>query len=450
MGDDDAAPGVFPPARTTVMEHGREHYLVRRVGLRVLAGPDAGLTASSVGDRTVIGKHASCDVVLRDPAVSRLHCEIAVEGERAVIRDLGSRNGTLLDGTAIAVGYARDGSVLSLGQTQIALDLGGAEVRVVMSGGDRYGLMVGRSPLMRGVFALLDRAAGSDATVLLEGETGTGKEVAAESLHAAGARKDGPFIVVDCGAIPPALLESELFGHERGAFTGAVQARKGAFEAASGGTLFLDEIGELGLELQPKLLRALERREVKRVGADRYLPVDVRIVAATHRSLAAEVNAHRFRADLFYRLAVVRVLLPPLRERLDDLPLLLETILGGLDGAQRPEAAPLRAPAFLEELGRHRWPGNVRELRNYVERCLALGQHMPLAEADDAPANDDDFAVDIDKPLAEARNELILRFERRYLAELLERHGNNVSAVARAAGLERSHVYRLLWRSGLR
>jgi DNA-binding NtrC family response regulator len=452
-GDEPAA-DPFAPSRTTVLKDGREHLLVRCVQLRVVGGPDLGHSVTATGERTSIGKHDSCDLALTDPAVSRFHCEIVIEGNRAVVRDLGSRNGTRLDGVEVERGYARAGSIISVGTTRIAIDLGGDDLRLPLSERDRFGRLVGRSAIMRSVFALLERAAGSTATVLVEGETGTGKEAAVEAMHAAGPRRDAPFIIVDCGAVPGPLLESELFGHERGAFTGADVARPGAFEAADGGTIFLDEIGELGVELQPKLLRALERREVKRIGADRYVPVDVRVVAATHRSLQAEVNAHRFRADLFYRLAVIRVHLPPLRERAEDLPLLVEAMLRDREGTplSAADVGWMTSPTQLAELARHAWPGNVRELRNYVERCLALRQPLPLEPdpREEGRAVADEPHADVDRPLSVARNECLLRFERRYLAELLRRHDNNVTQVARAAGVERSHLYRLLWRAGLR
>jgi transcriptional regulator with PAS, ATPase and Fis domain len=296
------------------------------------------------------------------------------------------------------------------------------------------------------VFAVLERVAAADSTVLIEGETGTGKEVAAESLHRESPRRDGPLIVVDCGAIPADLLESELFGHEKGAFTGAVVGREGAFEAASKGTIFLDEIGEIAPALQPKLLRVLERREVKRVGSNRYQPVDVRVLAATNRNLLAEVNEGRFRSDLYYRLAVVQVRLPTLRERAEDIPLLVEHILSSLGAAERPEAAQLRTREFLAELQQHAWPGNVRELRNYVERCLTLRESAPLAAA----PMDGAAVFDSTRPLREARESWTRTFERRYLQEVLDRAGGNVSAAARAAGVDRIHFYRLLWRHGIR
>jgi len=293
---------------------------------------------------------------------------------------------------------------------------------------------------------MLERAAASDATVLLTGETGTGKEAAAESIHTASVRGEGPFIVVDCGAIPPNLLESELFGHEKGAFTGAVAARKGAFEAASGGTIFLDEVGELTLDLQPKLLRALEKREVKRVGSNEYVPVDVRVIAATNRELRAEVNAKRFRSDLYYRLAVLEVRLPPLRERPEDIPPLVERILLDIDAANRPEAQVVRDGEFLDQLTGHPWPGNVRELRNHIERSLALREPAAL----EGDVGDLGASASAAVPLKIARERWTRSFERRYVEDALRRHQNNVAAAARAAGVGRMYFYRLLWKYGLR
>jgi len=430
-----------------VRSEGREHALVRRFRLLVVAGPDTGINCTSVGERAVVGTHESADLVLHDRTVSRFHCEITLADGRAVIRDLGSRNGTLVDGVSVVQAHLRSGTTLTLGRTQIRFDLGTDHVKIPLSEREEFGLMVGRSLAMRASFALLERAAQSDATVLLEGETGTGKEAAAESIHRESRRVDGPFVVVDCGAIPPDLLESELFGHERGAFTGAVTAREGAFEAASGGTIFLDEIGELAADLQPKLLRALERREVKRVGGNKYTSVDVRVIAATNRNLRAEVNARKFRSDLYYRLAVLEVRLPPLRERGDDLALLVEHILKQQGVAEGPEASLVRTPAFLADLARHPWPGNVRELRNYVERCLALHEQTPLTPA---AAEEGTPTVDVTLPIKVARDSWTRSFERRYLEEILRRHDDNVTAAARAAGIDRIYFYRLLWRHGLR
>ena len=359
---------------------------------------------------------------------------------------------------------------------------------------------------MQKLFRLLAKAAASDATVLLEGETGTGKDLTAQSLHDASERRDGPFMVVDCGAIPGPLLESELFGYQRGAFTGAVTARAGAFESANGGTIFLDEIGELDLDVQPKLLRVLESRTVKRVGANHYAPIDVRVIAATNRSLRDEVKAGRFRSDLYYRLAVVHVPVPPLRERREDLHLLADAILRqlGLSEGQRQEF--MAAPQFRRQLEQGEWPGNVRQLRNFLEQRVTLGASLlppgndslfpsagptttatpprklsfdmgalgpelglpraghgsrrrssPPRRSSIPPAPDmpegvaeAKSLVQLDLPLKEARDSWNGTCEKHYLKSLLERHGDNVSAAARAAGVTRVHMYRLLWKHGLK
>jgi two-component system, NtrC family, response regulator GlrR len=423
------------------------HALVQKFWLHVAAGPDAGKTFGSKGDRVAIGTHESADVILHDSTVSRFHCEITPMRGLPIVRDLDSRNGTFVNAVPIREAYLRPGSILTIGRTRIRFEVGAQPVRVALSPRDRFGVAVGRSLAMRKVFAVLERVAASDVTVLVEGETGTGKELIAESIHSESARAEGPFIVVDCGAIPKDLLESELFGHEKGSFTGAVASRQGAFEAASGGTVFLDEIGELSPDLQPKLLRVLERREVKRVGAPRHATVDVRVVAATNRNLRAEINAGRFRSDLYYRLAVVEVRVPPLRERMDDVPMLLERILEGVGASDRPEAELLRTQDFLAEVLRHTWPGNVRELRNYVERCLALRESGSIPEAGPGDA---DPIVDPGVPLRPARERWVRAFERRYLEALLRQHGENVTTAARAAGVGRVQMYRLLWRHGLR
>ena len=414
--------------------------------LEVAAGPDAGAAFSSESERFTIGSDQRADMILHDRTVSGFHAEIGIDGERITIRDLGSHNGTFVDGVSILHAHLTIGATIRIGATTLRFSNEGAPIKVAL-GDDRFGAMVGSSPVMRAVFARLARAAASEATVLLTGETGTGKEIAAEALHAASKRAKGPFVIVDGAALPPDLLESELFGHERGAFTGAHVARAGAFETANGGTLFLDEIGELGADLQPKLLRALERREVKRLGSDRWQPINVRIVAATNRDLREEVNAGRFRSDLFYRLAVLEVRLPALRERREDLPMIVDALLERMGMASCPEAQLLRTAEGRAELARHPWPGNVRELRNYVERCLALAERPPLAEVRDpnaatAPAATND--------LRSARKQWTAEREKAFLEDLLARHDGNVSAAARAAGYDRKHLYRLLWRNGLR
>jgi transcriptional regulator with PAS, ATPase and Fis domain len=297
---------------------------------------------------------------------------------------------------------------------------------------------------MRTIYPLLEAAAASQTTILLQGESGTGKDLAAESIHLESARRDGPFIVVDCGAIPGPLLEAELFGHEAGAFTGANAARVGAFEAAAGGTLLLDEIGELALDLQPKLLRAIDRREIQRIGSTQRVPVDVRVIAATNRDLKSEVNSKRFRSDLYFRLAVLVVTMPPLRARTTDIPALVDSILERLGDRESAMARSLAGGELLPELMRHGWPGNVRELRNYIESCLARQEATLTAVPPSEPT------IDITLPLRTVRERWLHHVERRYLEELLAAHNGNVSAAARAAGVDRVHMHRLLVKAGLR
>jgi DNA-binding NtrC family response regulator len=405
-----------------------------------------GRARSFAAPRLVIGADPRADLVIADPAMSKFHCEIRIAGGAATLRDLGSRNGTLVDQVRVIEAPLRDGAVLQLGRTALRFDLGTRDVELSLSPRTRFGRLVGSSVAMRVAFAHLEAVAASTATVLLQGESGTGKELAAEALHTESPRRDGPFVVVDCGAIPANLLEVELFGHEPGAFTGATARRIGAFEAASGGTLLLDELGELALDVQPKLLRALDRHEIQRVGSSERIATDVRVVAATNRNLREEVNAHRFRSDLYFRLAVVPITLPPLRERAEDLPVLIEAVLADL-GVTAAAAAPLRSGELVAELLRHSWPGNVRELRNYIEAAL-VRQDFGLAR-DDAE-HDAEPAIDVAEPLRVVRERWVRHVERRYLEQLLAAHANNVSAAARAAGVDRVHLHRLLGRAGLR
>ncbi|MFT3710981.1 MAG: sigma 54-interacting transcriptional regulator [Archangium sp.] len=412
--------------------------------LKWTRGADAGATWPFKTERAVIGTNQGADLVLHDRAVSRYHCELTLSPEGIAVRDLGSRNGTRVNGVLVERAWLTAGDRLQVGESEAVLELAGEDVRVPLHASDSFGPLVGGSLAMRTLFARLAKAATSNATVLLTGESGTGKELAAEAIHGASPRASESLVVVDCGAVPPALLESELFGHEKGSFTGAASAREGAFELADKGTLFLDEIGELPLELQPKLLRALEKREVKRVGGSAYQPVDLRVVAATHRDLRAEVNSGRFRADPFYRLAVVEVRVPALRERTDDLPQLVRTLLTRLGLADKAEAAVLSTEPVLSQLRSHPWPGNVRELRNYLERAVALGESappsMPVPAA--APVTTLDYR--------QAKEEAIKAFERPWLEALLARHQGNAAAAARSAGLDRAYLYRLLWRHGLK
>jgi DNA-binding NtrC family response regulator len=397
--------------------------------------------------RIVIGCHASVDVHLDDPTVSRFHCEIFVERGRAVIRDLESKNGTRVDGVSVIEAHLDGPATIGVGSSELRFIPGDEQVSVPLSAESRFGGLVGASTVMRAAYAILEAAAASNATVLIQGETGTGKDVAAEAIHGRSARRSGPFVIVDCGSIPRGLIEAELFGHEKGAFTGADRARPGAFEQASGGTLLLDEIGELPRDLQPRLLRVLTEREVQRVGGHARIPVDVRVVAATNRDLRLEVNAGRFRPDLFYRVAVVEVTMPPLRDRAEDLRALVEHFLDERGLAGTPAAEPLLAPRFLAGLRRHPWPGNVRELGNYLDRCLATTWESPPALE---PDQRHPPPLDVDEPFPAVRDRWLRHGERRYLEALLARHDGNISAAARAAGIDRVQLYRLLARCGLR
>ena len=349
-----------------------------------------------------------------------------------------ARGERVADGVRVGEAWVRSGHRLTLGTATVEVTLQG-ESTIDTSTRDTFGSLVGRSPAMRAVFSALERASQADITVLLEGETGTGKEEAAAGLHEASARREQPFVVIDCSALPATLLDSELFGHERGAFTGAQAARAGAFEEASGGTVFLDEVGELPLELQPKLLRVLEAREVRRVGSNTVRPVDVRVIAATNRDLRKEINEGRFRADLYYRLAVMRIAMPPLRAHPEDVPLLARALLTSL-GASPSQVEGLCTPAFLKTLRAAPWPGNVRELRNHLERCLLFVTGLPVEHVESGPAP----AVDVGRPLTEERRRLVDAFERAYVEALLARFPDNINAAAAAAGVDRAYLYRLI------
>lgn len=427
----------------------RDQVLITALRLEVLEGPDRGQVFTATSNRMLIGTHGSVDVVLTDPTVSRFHCELCVDEHGIRLRDLESHNGTIVDSMEVIDGYCGVGSVLALGASRVRVQSALDPIAIRLTSEDRFGPLYGKSAAMRALFAVLEKAAASEATVIIEGETGTGKDVAAMAIHAASSRSDGPLVVVDCGALPATLLESELFGHRKGAFTGASQDRVGAFEAAHGGTLFLDEIGELDLALQPNLLRAIESRRIRPLGSDTDVPIDIRVIAATNRRLGVEVNAKRFRSDLYYRLAVLTVRMPPLRERLEDIPGLVQEILR-LQGRELEPAAQLLAGKEVQRrLQLQAWPGNVRELRNYVEQCLAFGT-LPAVSAARQEHGGSGGAVDTTLPYREARKQWLARFERLYLDALLLEHGDNVRAAAQTAGVDRVHLYRLLSRAGLR
>jgi transcriptional regulator with GAF, ATPase, and Fis domain len=391
----------------------------------------------------VAGSAASVDIVVHDMLASRLHAEIEPREDGVWVRDLGSRNGTYVNGLLVREARVPLGGRVRLGATEIVLVHDEINPSPDLWPDDFFGPLVGASAAMRSLFARLGKIAPTDATVLVYGETGTGKELVARAVHEASVRRDEPFIIVDCGALPENLLEAELFGHARGAFTGATDARAGAIETANGGTVFLDEIGELPLAMQPKLLRVLESRTVRRLGDPQHRSVDVRFVAATHRDLRTMVNQGAFREDLYFRLAVVPISVPPLRERVDDIPLLVRHFLAG-------SASPDLDIETLQKIVSRPWLGNVRELRNFVERAKMLG--APEALAMDATsravkkAADDGSEALLDLSYRDARQLALEAFERTYVLGLLARHDRDTAKVARIAGLNRSYVYKLLRR----
>src|SRR3954470_14375295 len=336
----------------------------------VIKGPDRGEQVALTNKPVTFGSAPACDLVLTDKTVSRRHAMALLENNEVLVRDLGSTNGSFIQGSRfkeITVGF---GAEIKLGRTVIKFLPEEEVVEPVESEADTFGQLIGRDVKMRRMFALLQDIAPNDATVLIEGETGTGKELIAEEIHNHSKREKGPFVVFDCGAVPRELIESALFGHVKGSFTGAVADRKGAFAEAHGGTIFLDEIGELPIDMQPSLLRALDKRAVRKVGANQYEKVDVRVVAATNRDLREEVSKKAFREDLFYRLAVIRVHLPALRERGRDIDVLTEHFMRQFS----PERGLNLPPPELQRLRSYAWPGNVRELRNVIERACVLSK----------------------------------------------------------------------------
>jgi DNA-binding NtrC family response regulator len=418
--------------------------------LIVLGGTSEGLERALTSSLTV-GAEAGCDIRLGDRGISRRHAEFWMRDGQVWVRDLQSRNGTYLEGARVTEAELQLGSVVTLGQTPIGLYPRWQVREVAPSEVDHFGRLHGTSLAMREVFALLERVAASDVTVLIEGESGTGKELAARSLHDASARAQRPYVVFDCTTVSKDLAESELFGHARGAFSGAVSDREGAFRQADGGTIFLDELGELPLDLQPKLLRVLESGEIRRVGETQYRKVDVRVLAATHRNLNAEARRGRFRSDLLYRLAVLRIQLPPLRSRPEDIAAIAERLLAGQLSSESRVEGP-----NLERLQGYSWPGNVRELRNVLTRALALAPRRDgrvrfselvfnLASDAASPATLG-YAfpgVEVPLPFKEAKQQLMTQFEEEYVEALLRRHGGNISQAAKAAGLSRKHLYAL-------
>jgi DNA-binding NtrC family response regulator len=415
-----------------------------------ITSPDGRRVAIDL-DPIVIGREQGAQIMLSDPEVSSVHCELRATNDGVMVRDLGSTNGTFVGSVKVQDATVTTRSELMVGQTRFVVEID-AKRRVDLGFSDRFGALVGASPKMRRVFSVLEKVAPTPLSVLILGETGTGKEGVAKSIHDSSPRKDKPFVVVDCGAIPETLAESILFGHEKGSFTGATERRKGALSEADGGTLFLDELGELPIDLQPKLLRALSEHQVKRVGSPSFEPIDVRVLAATRRDLGAEMNAGRFRSDLFFRIAQVRIELPALRERATDLPILVEDICKRVGRGQHAETV-LR---WIEQrMATHDWPGNVRELVNVVSVAATLADTPE--DIDDVLTLARDTSASLPPPgspasltaFAEAKRQAIGSFERDYFASLVRRAKGNVSEMARQSGMERHHVRAYLRKYGI-
>lgn len=424
-------------------------------------------------DIITIGATEDCDVFLDDETVSRQHCRIVQDGPDTLVVDLQSTNGTWVEGVRVGQAYLDPDVLLGVGNCIIRFNPVDEQMPITPSESERLGDIVGKSVKMREIFGILEKIAPTGATVIIEGETGTGKEVAARTVHQLSTRADAPFVVLDCGAVPENLIESELFGHEKGSFTGAVMSRKGLFEMAEGGTIFLDELGELALDLQPKLLRVLEQREVRRVGSNQPIPVNVRVVAATNRALAEEVEAGRFREDLFYRLSVVRLNLPPLRKRIEDVELLIRHFFHKLP-FNRDADGQLKltdiAPDALDALRAYHWPGNVRELVNTIERACSFARthtitlddlpgyisgtdapydlDMPASTTEDRNQFDDvPRPADLNEmPFKRAKEEWISSFEKDYISTLLARHSGNISSASREADIDRKYFRKLMYK----
>jgi DNA-binding NtrC family response regulator len=441
---------------------------LRRVMLRVTDGPDQGAQIQAARARVTIGRSAVADLVLTDSSISGLHAELLLQPGGVLLRDLRSTNGTQIHGVRIQEAWVEPGMTMVLGKTQVTF-LAEDRVDVPLSGRDHFGALLGQSPAMREVYAVLERVADTEMSVLVGGETGAGKELVARALHDESPRHRGPFVVLDCGALPRELAEAAILGHKKGSFTGAVSDRPGCFEEAHGGTLFLDEIGELPLDLQPKLLRVLDRREVQRVGESQVRKVDVRVVAATHRDLRMMVGQGLFREDLYFRLSVMSVDLPPLRVRGGDIVMLADRFLEDFVRTYHGSAKPKLSDAARDALVAEAFPGNVRQLKNVIQRAAHLCRngiiepsdlHLGRREdpravaAQNAATEQHGTASPIDEamfaaPFKDAKQQMVDNFERVYFGRLLERTDGNLSRAAAEAGITRYYLRELLKRLGM-
>jgi DNA-binding NtrC family response regulator len=478
-------PDFVPPTKVAYLDRGAPTLHLRRCMIQSVDDP--GMEWTFDKEEIRIGSMDDNDIILNDDTVSRYHCRIIQDDTGYVLIDNRSTNGTFINKVRIKEGFLKPGCIVAVGQTQIKFNAKEEEVTIVPSRADRCGGLIGSNSRMREIYSIIEKIAPTATTVVIDGETGTGKEVVAQSIHSLSPRVKNDLVVFDCGAVPPNLIESELFGHEKGSFTGAVMTRQGLFEQADGGTLFLDELGELPIDLQPKLLRALEQREVRRVGSTKAAKVDVRIIAATNRNLEDEVKAGRFRQDLFYRLSVVRLHLPSLRERADDIPLLLQHFLDNGSYNKTPAGVPkVRRIArdALTSLQNYPWPGNVRELVNVVERAVSFcdGEQLELSDLPDyvrnakpgqaasapaknvpkraatSPAGQPVVSMDPNAPapsppeellsdgvtFKDAKERWVASFERDYILQMLRRNTGNISHAARAADIDRKYFRKLM------
>jgi transcriptional regulator with GAF, ATPase, and Fis domain len=459
------SPPPDDPALTTIFDGGRPTVRhLRKSKIVVLSGADQGREVEITKPSITGGRSMINDLVLSDKAISGSHFEIRASDDGYRLLDLDSTNGLFVGDMRVRDVFLKPAMEFRVGHTDLRFQPTSEIVEIALSPRDSFDEVIGSSVKMREIFATLEKVAPSELTVMVTGETGTGKEMIARGIHQASPRKAKPFVVLDCGAIPKDLIESTLFGHEKGSFTGAASQHHGCFEQAHGGTIFLDEIGELDINLQPKLLRVLENRELKRVGGDRTIKIDVRVVAATNRDLRAMVNAGTFREDLYFRLSVIHVELPPLRERREDVAALAQVFLREI--AARRGMQLSFDPDAVHMLLAHSWPGNVRELRNVVERAASLAE-APVLRRSDLMIHRDSRAPQVaaaggaptvsvpDGALVpgvdfkEAKQRVVDAFEVQYLRALLQRHEGNITRSAQEAGLTRYHLRELLKRHGL-
>ena len=457
--------------RTVFVDDRAKSRQLRKAKLVIVDGPDKGKEFDVGKTKTYVGRSQVNDIALADTSVSGTHFEIRAEEDGFLLRDVGSTNGTILGGCRVREVYLGANTTFRAGGTTFKLQPTDEVVEIALSPDEHFQGVIGRSVAMREVFATLEKVAPSELTCLIEGDTGTGKERIARAIHDASRRSSKPYVVLDCSSIPRDLMESYVFGHEKGAFTGAVSQHKGAFEQANGGTLFMDEIGELDIALQPKLLRVLESREFTRVGGTKTTRSDVRVIAATNRDLREMVNEGSFREDLYFRLSVITIHLPGLAGRPDDIPLLVDTFIDDVI-SKRPDLQKPRLTAdAMDVLMSHPWPGNVRELRNVIERAVSLcndntidrsdlhltgslgGASAASAVSSMVLPSDPDMSrinVDLTIPYKEAKSKILDQFEFDYLGRLIEEFDGNISRASKTAGLTRYHLRELLKKHDLK